>query len=91
VATKSLTTINYCGKNYLVAARSFLLYGGLLEHAWGWEILLSGGHQIGSFFFLLLKQFAYPCCSDPCIHLFTKILGEELGYDNNYKNENVGI
>jgi hypothetical protein len=58
VATRSLTTTNYCGKNYLVAARSFLLYGGLLEHAWGWEILLSSGHQIGSIFFLLLKQFA---------------------------------
>jgi hypothetical protein len=44
-----------------------------------------------SFNFLLLKQFARPCCSDPHTHLFTKILWEKLGYDNDYENANVNI
>ncbi len=74
-----------------MAARSFILYGGLVENAWGYEILLSCGHQISCFIFLLLKQFDCPCCSDLCTHLFTKIFGEKLGYNNEYENADVNI
>jgi hypothetical protein len=74
----------------MVVAKSFLLCGGLVENAWGFKILLSYGHHIISFF-LLLKQFAHPCGNDLHIHLFTKILGEKLGYNNDYKNADFGI
>ncbi len=33
----------------------------------------------------------HPCCNDPHTHLFTKILGEKLGYNKDYKNANVNI
>jgi hypothetical protein len=53
--------------------------------------LFFGGRQIVFFIFLLFKQFTRPCCSDLCTHLFTKILGEKLGYDNDYENVDVNI
>jgi len=40
---------------------------------------------------LLFKQFAHPCYSDLRIHLSTKILGEKLGYNEEYKNADVHI
>jgi hypothetical protein len=39
----------------------------------------------------LFKQFIHPCCCDPHTHLFNKILGEKLGYDEDYKNAYVNI
>jgi len=74
-----------------VAFGSFLLYEKLVENAWGLEILLSNGCHVISFIILLLKQFTHPCCSGPHTHLFTKILGEKLGYNNDYENANVSI
>jgi len=31
------------------------------------------------------------CCNDPYAHLFTKILGEKLGYNKEYENVDVDI
>jgi hypothetical protein len=39
----------------------------------------------------LFKQFVNPCCNDPYTHLFNKILGEKLRYDEDYENVDVGI
>jgi len=74
-----------------MAVKSFFLDEKLVDTAWNSKILLSGGRHIVSFIFLLLQQFVHPCCSVPRTHLFTKILGEKLGYDNDYDNANVNI
>jgi hypothetical protein len=52
---------------------------------------LSGGRQVVSFILLFFKQFTHPCCNDIHIHLFTKMLGEKHGYNNDYENADVGI
>ncbi len=41
--------------------------------------------------FLVFSQFLHPCNSDFRIHIFNKILGEKLGYNEDYKNEDVDI
>jgi hypothetical protein len=39
----------------------------------------------------LFKLFICPCYNDLHTHLFNKILGEKLGYDEDYKNVDVNI
>jgi hypothetical protein len=41
--------------------------------------------------FFYCSKFIRPCCNDLCTHLFTKIFGDKLGYNEEYENENVSI